>query len=114
MCVCVCSMVHWSSVHNTSLRVKSTVPLHTIIIVIAYCDVVSHLDCYDWIVKESIRYGDKWRKQWAQEYAKKRLVLELPTILAVYSQPVNKTSFPTWGHYLQEYMIVGTSLSLLL
>ena len=65
------------------------------------------MECYDWIVKESIRYGDKWKKQWAQEYARKRLVLELPTILAVYAQPVHKTLFPTWSHYLQEYMIVG-------
>ena len=73
----------------------------------AYCDVVTHLDCYEWVVKESIRYGDKWKKQWAQEYARQRIVQELPTILAVCAQPVNRNLFPTWSHYLQVYLTAG-------
>ena len=74
---------------------------------IAYCDIIPYLDCYDWIIKESQRYGEKWKKQWAQEYAIKKLILELPSVLAIHSVPANTGLFPTWSHYLQEFLSHG-------
>ncbi len=75
-----------------------------------YCDIVSHLDCYQWVVRESLRYGGKWKKQWAQDYARQRVALELPGILAMWAEPVDRTLFPTWSHYLQEYLVAGKPL----
>lgn len=77
---------------------------------IAYCDIIPYLDCYDWIIKESQRYGEKWKKQWAQEYAIKKLILELPSVLAIHSVPANTGLFPTWSHYLQEFLSHGGSI----
>ena len=33
---------------------------------IAYCDVTENLKCHQWATKEAQRYGDKWKKKWAQ------------------------------------------------
>lgn len=33
---------------------------------IAYIDIGDHLHCYQWALKEALRYGDKWKKKWAQ------------------------------------------------
>ena len=33
---------------------------------IACLDVARNLKCYSWVAKEAERYGDKWKKKWAQ------------------------------------------------
>ena len=33
---------------------------------IAFVDIGDHLHCYQWALKEAQRYGDKWKKKWAQ------------------------------------------------
>ena len=32
---------------------------------IAYCDISKHLTCYNWSLKEMLKFGDKWGKRWA-------------------------------------------------
>ncbi len=32
---------------------------------IAYCDISKHLSCYNWSLKEMLKFGDKWGKRWA-------------------------------------------------
>ena len=67
-----------------------------------------HSKSYQWIVQESVRYGSKWSKRWAQESAIRVLTRELPAILAEHSVTANKSIFPTWGHYLQAFFSSGT------
>ena len=59
------------------------------------------------MVKESQRYGAKWSKKWAQENAVKRILAELPAILASYAHPVDKQLFPTWTGFLEEFYNQG-------
>ena len=62
----------------------------------SYCDVPTHLKCYDWCVKEAQRYGAKWSKKWAQEPAYRKILAELPEIIANHSIPINTDVYPTW------------------
>ena len=73
----------------------------------AYCDVHDHLDCYKWILKERNRYGEKWHKQWAQEHAIKRVLFELPAILARNAIPTDKQAFSTWASFQKEFLASG-------
>ena len=73
----------------------------------AYCDVTSHLSCHSWVVKESQRYGTKWSKKWAQENAIKRILAELPSILASHAHPIDKQIFDTWAEFLEEFYKQG-------
>lgn len=83
----------------------------TTCIYLAYCELTPHLDCYSWIVKESIRYGDKWNKQWAQEYSRQRLMHELPAKLAMHAKPIHTNIYPTWEGYLKEFIIAGIHIA---
>ena len=73
----------------------------------AYCDVISHLSCHSWVVRESQRYGAKWTKRWAQENAIKRILAELPGILASHAHPVDERLFPTWEEFRDEFLNQG-------
>lgn len=37
----------------------------------AYCDISTHLSCYQLALKEMIKFGDKWSKKWAHVNNKK-------------------------------------------
>ncbi|XP_065836178.1 IQ domain-containing protein H-like [Oscarella lobularis] len=70
----------------------------------AYCDVTKYLQCYDWAVKESQRYGEKWTKKWAQEAANGRIAAELPSILRNHVVILNKRAYPTWEKFLAAFV----------
>ena len=107
-CIYIRTIIHLSIYPFIHLSIYPfIIHVYTCTSCIAYCDIIPHLDCYDWIIKESQRYGEKWKKQWAQEYAIKKLILELPSVLVVHSVPVNTGLFPTWSHYLQEFLSHG-------
>ena len=74
---------------------------------LGYCDVIEHLVCYKWVVKERERYGEKWSKQWAQEQARQKILYELPSIVAAHSFPCNTEMFPSWSNYLRQLLSTG-------
>lgn len=74
---------------------------------VAHCDVSAHLSCHSWLLREALRYGDKWSKRWAQEKALKLVTAELPSILASQARPLDSKLFPTWSDYLRVFVSVG-------
>ncbi|KAI3380785.1 hypothetical protein SNEBB_006683 [Seison nebaliae] len=69
-------------IHNTLIprwvfRINNDIHLRGL----AYCDVISHLQCYTWVLSERKKYGDKWKRRWAHEPAYSKIIMEIPTIL---------------------------------
>lgn len=74
---------------------------------LAYCDVIQYLPCYEWVVKEAKRYGPKWSKCWAQETALKKIASCLSEILSEHAYVVDTTLYPQWMDFLKHFLQVG-------
>ncbi|XP_076802306.1 IQ domain-containing protein H-like isoform X2 [Clavelina lepadiformis] len=74
---------------------------------IAYLNVDKHLPCYRWMVRESMRYGDKWEKKWAQDAAYTKVLCELPEALDHFATPADLDTFSTWESFLDLFLSQG-------
>lgn len=73
----------------------------------AFCDITPYLDCYENALKESERYGEKWKELWAHESIYNLILKELPFILERYATPVDQSVFGNWQEFMLSFLGEG-------
>ena len=73
----------------------------------AYCDIVSHLSCYKWALRQAKHYGEKWSKRWAQEPTISKIFTELPQILHNHLNVINTTLYPSIETFISAFTKSG-------
>jgi len=74
---------------------------------IAVFDVKENLPCYGYMMKQVKKFGDKWKFKWAQEEVLSQILYQLPVALDTNADTVDKSVYPVWVSFLDEYLRVG-------
>ncbi|CAF1300643.1 unnamed protein product [Adineta ricciae] len=74
---------------------------------VAYCDIATHLPCYQNVVKEAEKLRENWSIKSVQKDYYRRILSELPDVLHKHTVYINKAQFNSWKSYLSVFLTQG-------